>query len=442
MRSAAVPADAATVFAPVVRRLAGDPPLVRLRFWDGSHLGPDDAPCTIVVRSPMALRRMMWAPGELGICRAYVAGDLDVEGDIFALLATRDRLAEAGEYHAVGVRPGDVAGLVRALYRELLGPPPPPPPEEARLHGRRHSRERDQAAVTHHYDVGNEFYRLLLGPSLTYSCAHWADPDATLEQAQASKYELVCRKLGLEPGMRLLDVGCGWGGMVLHAAQVHGVDAVGVTLSVEQYELARQRVEEAGLAARVEIRLQDYRDVVDGPFDAISSIGMFEHVGDVRTRDYLVKLHGLLKPRGRLLNHAISRPPGMAPIEPRSFMRRYVFPDGELLEVGRVVSSAQAAGLEVRDVESLREHYALTLRAWSANLDTRWDEAVRLVGSARARIWRLYLAGCAVSFEQARLSIHQVLAVRSDSTGRSGMPLDRTGLVTGGARAPAYALAP
>lgn len=402
----------------VIRFLGPDLP-VRFEAYDGSCVGPSDAPATIVVRSPLALRRMVTAPGELGLGRAYVAGEIEVEGDIYAVLGLRGRRS--------GLRPGtaDLVGLVRHLGLTGLRPVPPPP-EEARLHGRRHTRARDAAAVSHHYDVGNDFYRLVLGPSLTYSCAVFADEEDSLEQAQANKYELVARKLALGPGMRLLDVGCGWGGMVIHAAEHHGVDAVGVTLSSEQAGLAAKRVVEADLAAQVDVRIEDYRDISDGPYDAISSIGMFEHVGESRLAEYFGRLHALLVPGGRLLNHGISRPPGeRSRFSRNGFIDRYVFPDGELHEVGRVVSVIQEAGFEVRHVESLREHYARTLRAWVANLEGSWDRAVELVGPARARIWRLYMAASAVNFEDNRNQIHQVLAVKPEA-GRSGMPLRPT----------------
>jgi cyclopropane-fatty-acyl-phospholipid synthase len=262
-----------------------------------------------------------------------------------------------------------------------------------------------------------------LGPSLTYSCALFAEPTLTLEEAQAAKHELICAKLGLEPGMRLLDVGCGWGGMLLHAAEHHGVSAVGVTLSAPQAELARQRVSEAGLAGRVDVRLADYRDLEGESFDAISSIGMFEHVGLSQLQAYFDRLFGLLRPGGRLLNHGISRPHRERPVRPRkSFVYRYVFPDGELHEVGTVVSAAQRAGFEARHLESLREHYALTLRAWVRNLEQRWDEAVAAAGVARARIWRLYMAGSALGFEAGRIQVHQLLAVPAQD-GQSGLPL-------------------
>jgi cyclopropane-fatty-acyl-phospholipid synthase len=233
----------------------------------------------------------------------------------------------------------------------------------------------------------------------------------------------VCAKLGLQPGMRLLDVGCGWGSLLLHAAERHGVHGVGITISAPQAELARERIAEAGLADRIEIRLADYRDVGDGPFDGISSIGMFEHVGLSHLDVYFTRLHGLLRPQGRLLNHGIARPPRRrAPIRRNTFVGRYVFPDGELHEVGAVVSGVQKAGFEVRHTENLREHYAVTLRTWVRNLEAHWDEAVAEVGAPRARIWRLYMAGSALGFEAGRLQVHQVLAVRPDN-GRSGMPL-------------------
>jgi cyclopropane-fatty-acyl-phospholipid synthase len=416
----------AAVLAPLVHRILGPDPPLAVRAWDGSVLGPPDAGTTVILRSPDAIRRMMYAPGELGLARAYVAGDLDLEGDVYDLLAVRDALAGRHEYVSVGLGPRAVVEAWRAARRlGLVGPPPAPPAEEARLRGRRHSRARDAAAIAHHYDVDNDFYHLLLGDSLTYSCAYWSPSASTLDEAQAAKHELVCVKLGLRPGMRLLDVGCGWGGMVLHAAQHHGVEAVGVTVSRLQRALAEKRVAEAGVADRVQIRFQDYRDVSDGPYDAIASIGMFEHVGADRIESYFTGLHAQLRPGGRLLNHAISRPPGPAPIDPRSFIGRYVFPDGALHEVGTVVSAMQEHGFEVRDVESLREHYARTLRMWVANLEARWDEAVKLVGAPRARVWRLYLAASAVNFEHGRTSIHQVLGVRPHPDGRSDMPLTR-----------------
>ena len=417
---------AADVVRPVVHDIFGGDPPVPVRFWDGSVLGPRDGRSTIVVRSPAALRRMIWAPGELGLARSYVAGDLDLEGDVYSMLDLRDALAGGEGDPRIGMtRAGWVQAVGAARRLGVIGPPLAPPPEEIRLRGRRHTKGRDAAAIAHHYDVSNDFYRLVLGPSLTYSCAYWREGVATLEDAQASKYELVARKLGLREGMRLLDVGCGWGGMVLHAAREHGVHAVGVTISRHQCDLARKRVAESGLTDRVEIRLCDYRDVVDGPYDAISSIGMFEHVGLDRLRDYAERLHGLLRPGGRLLNHAISRPAGPSGFAKNTFIDRYVFPDGELHEVGSVVSVLQESGFEARDVQSLREHYALTLRAWVANLEASWDEAIVLVGAGRARVWRLYMAASALNFEANRTSIHQVLGVKAHPDGTSDVPRTR-----------------
>jgi len=282
--------------------------------------------------------------------------------------------------------------------------------------------------VSHHYDVGNEFYSLVLGPSMTYSCARFVKPETSLEQAQEAKHELICRKLGLDRGdetdVRLLDVGCGWGSMAIHAAHHHGCRVVGVTISEQQALAARKRVAEAGLTDRVEIRLQDYRRVSDGPYDAISSVGMAEHVGRNRMDEYFGILHGLLRPGGRALNHAISSPGG-SKIGSRSFIGRYVFPDGELLDIADTIESMQDAGFEVRDVESLREHYATTLGHWVTNLEQNWDEAVALVGERRARVWRLYMSGSIVRFQDARISVHQILGVVPDAHGASGMPATR-----------------
>ena len=402
--------------AGLVEEVLGPDLAVAVELHDGSVLGAADAPARLVFRSRDALRRLLTAPGELGFARAYVAGDLDLEGDVYAALALQERLS------AARLSARQWLAAARLVGRDALRPLPPPP-EEARLRGRRHSRERDAAAIAHHYDVSNRFYRLVLGLSLTYSCALFSEPSLTLEEAQAAKHELVCAKLGLEEGMHLLDVGCGWGSMLIHAAERHGVSGVGVTLSRPQAELARERIAEAGLEDRVEVRLADYRDVRGERFDAISSIGMFEHVGRSQLALYFQNLHGLLRPGGRLLNHGISRPPGQRPgFGRRGFVDRYVFPDGELHEIGFVLSTIQRAGFEARHLESLREHYALTLRRWVANLEAGWQDAVAESGAARARIWRLYMAGSALGFEAGRLQVHQALAVRAER-GESGMPL-------------------
>jgi cyclopropane-fatty-acyl-phospholipid synthase len=318
---------------------------------------------------------------------------------------------------------------------------PRPPQEEARLGGLRHSRSRDAQAIAHHYDVGNEFYELVLGPSMTYSCAYFErehrpvsgaapGPSFGLEEAQQAKNDLVARKLGLKPGMRVLDVGCGWGAFVCNAARNYGVEAIGITLSQEQADHARRRAVDEGVGDRVEIRVQDYRDVHDGPFDAIASIGMAEHVGRAMLPTYSAELFGLLRPGGRLLNHAISRRPGeLGRFSRTSFIDRYVFPDGELQPMAAMVEALEDAGFEVRDVESLREHYALTLRAWVANLEANWDRAVQITSAGRARVWRLYMAGSALAFEANRIGVNQVLAVRPDARGVSGMPRSRASLL-------------
>jgi cyclopropane-fatty-acyl-phospholipid synthase len=414
---------AADAFGPLVRIALGDKLPVRFEFWDGSGAGPDSGPGTVWVRSADVVRRMMWSPGELGLSRAYVAGDLDLEGDVFEVLRALQQAA-----------PNDARLGLRSVWSALgaarrlgaIGAPPQPPPEEARPRGWRHSKQRDAEVISHHYDVSNDFYRLILGPSMTYSCARYTAASTSLEDAQAAKHELICRKLGLRehPGARLLDVGCGWGSMALHAATIHGATVVGVTISEAQATLARKRVADAGLADSVEIRLQDYRELAGETFDAISSIGMFEHVGAKNMTRYFETLHALLRPQGRLLNHAISSPGGSA-IGRRSFIGRYVFPDGELADVGTVVLAMQRAGFEVRDVESLREHYERTLRAWVSNLDSDWDRAVELVGEARARIWRLYMAGSVLGFADGGISIHQVLGVVPGPGGDAAMPATR-----------------
>ena len=413
----------------------GDPP-VRVELWDGTAVGPPDGPGAIQVRSAAALRRLVWAPGELGLARAYVSGDVDVSGDVFAvLLALRHaapRSAARGRRGGRGARASFALDVLRALPAVTavgaLGLPPPPPVIESRPRGRLHSAGRDAASVTYHYDVGNDFYRLLLGPSMTYSCARFTDDDRDLERAQQAKHDLVCRKLGLHErrGARLLDVGCGWGSLLIHAARHYGARSVGVTLSRPQAELARRRADEEGVGDRVEVRVQDYRDLGGEEFDAVSSVGMSEHVGLAQLPRYFRVLRGVLAPGGRLCNHAISSPGGSR-VGPRTFVGRYVFPDGELVDAGRVVLAMEEAGLEVRDVESLREHYALTLRAWVANLQDHWEEAAALVGEPRARVWRLYMAASANGFEDGGIAVHQVLGVRPDATGASGMPRTRRG---------------
>ena len=418
----------ADALEPLLCRIFGDGVAVEMRFWDGSSFG--NASVGVVhFKRPDALRRIVWSPDELGLARAYVAGDVDIEGDMVDMLRALQ----------VGVD-GDLSTLLRAapelvkVTRSVggFGARPKPPAEEVVPHGIRHSLQRDRVAVGHHYDVGNDFYRLVLGPSMTYSCARFTTPDASLEDAQSAKHELICRKLGLdrpragERRRRLLDVGCGWGAMVIHAATEYDVDAVGVTISTEQAAYARQRVEELGLGDRVEIRVQDYREVDDGPYEAISSIGMAEHVGHRRMPTYFERLYGLLAPGGRLLNHAIGSVGGSR-LGRRSFVNRYVFPDGELLDIADTARTMEQAGFEVRDVENLREHYDRTLRCWVANLERHWDEAVDLVGEARSRVWLLYMSGSVNGFEDGGIQIYQTLGVRLHEGGGSDMPATRDG---------------
>ncbi len=428
--------DVAAVLQPVVDAAVGSEVPVRVDCWDGSSIGPADAAVVLRFTSRRALRRLIWAPNELGFARAYVSGDVQIEGDLLDALTRLDALADPERGPGVRVGHDTMVAVAKAVVRlGALGPPPRPPAEEIRLSGRRHARGRDATAVSHHYDVGNDFYALVLGPSMVYSCAYFEQPLSaayTLQDAQRAKLDLVARKLGLAQGMRLLDVGCGWGSLVIHAAREYGVRAVGVTLSKEQAVFARAAVASLGLADRVEIRVQDYRDVVDGPYDAIASIGMAEHVGLSQIGEYAAHLYALLAPQGRLLNHAISRRPG-PPGDPKgdktSFIDRYVFPDGELHPLSVMVDVLESAGFEVRDVESLREHYADTLRAWVANLEQNWDQAVGLSSAGRARVWRLYMAGSALGFASNRLGVNQVLALKPGPRGASGLPRTRSGLL-------------
>lgn len=399
---------------------------LRLTAYDGSEAGPDDSSYGLHLTTERALSYLVTAPGDLGLARAYAAGDLEISGvhpgdpyDVLELLLDR-----------VGLRvpsPSEALELLRTLGLRALVPPPPPPQEQLPrwrrvVEGLRHTPERDAEAIEHHYDVSNRFYELVLGPSMAYTCALYETSERSLEDAQWAKFDLVCRKLGLEPGQRLLDVGCGWGGMAVHAAREYGVDVVAVTLSQSQAEWAAKAVSDAGLEGQVEVRRQDYRDVTEVGFDAVSSIGLTEHVGVRNYPAYFSFLRSRLRPQGRLLNHCITRPHNHW-VEAGAFIDRYVFPDGELIGSGRIVSEAQNAGLEVVHTENLRHHYALTLRDWNANLVRHWDEAVAEVGEGTARIWGLYLAGSRLGFERNKVQLHQVLATRTDEAGGDGMGL-------------------
>ncbi len=400
----------------IARVIARNTNQILVKVFDGSRAGPADAPVSIEFRSPRAFSYMATAPGHLGLARAYVVGDIEIEGDLYQALSA---FAASGFELSLP----EQLRLLRELGGASLLRRPPLPAQEVRLRGRRHSKARDSQAISHHYDVSNTFYEWLLGPSMAYTCAVYPTATATLEEAQFAKHDLIARKLALRSGMRLLDVGCGWGGMVMHAAQHYGVRALGVTLSRRQAEWAQKAIAEAGLSDLAEVRHLDYRDVAEREFDAISSIGLTEHIGVRQMPGYFRFLLRRLRPGGRLLNHCITEPDNRTPVARNGFIRRYIFPDGELTGPGRIISDMHDAGFEVRHEENLREHYAMTTAAWSANLDAHWDESVREVGLAKARTWRLYLAGVRLAFDRNGIQLHQVLGVRVHADGRSEMPL-------------------
>ena len=410
---------ARTPLAPLLARALTGSGLA-IEAYDGSTAGSADAPVRLVLRSPKALSYLITAPSSLGFARAYVSGELEIHGDLYEAL----QLVWSSD---IGHLPWtERVAMLRAVDPAALRWVDPPESEYGvrRLRsGLRHSKARDAAAISHHYDVSNTFYEWVLGPSMTYTCACFPEDTSTLEEAQAHKYDLVCKKLGLQPGMRLLDVGCGWGGMVMHAAKHYGVQALGVTLSRRQAEWAKERIATEGLGHLAEVRFSDYRDVTESGFDAVSSIGLTEHIGKAQLASYFTFLAGKLRPQGRLLNHCITRPTTTEPVRTGGFIDRYVFPDGELEGVGLIVSSMQDNGLEVRHEENLREHYARTLAGWCANLGEHWDEAVDEVGGERARVWALYMAGSRLGFERRTIELHQVLGVKVSADGTSGMPL-------------------
>ena len=401
---------------------------VGFRAFDGSTAGPADAEVTLDVRSPRAVEYLAGAPSQLGLARAYVTGDLEIIGDTYTALS---RLYPMPLDHLSW---RDRAALARAFAPYALKRPTPPP-QERRLGGRRHSKNRDAEAIHHHYDVSNTFYTYVLGPSMAYTCAVFPSADASLEVAQDEKFDLVCRKLGLQPGMRLLDVGCGWGGMVMHAVKNYGVTAIGVTLSEQQAQWGQRVIADAGLDDVAQIRFSDYRDVPESNFDAISSIGLTEHIGRANYASYFSFMYEKLREEGRMLNHTITRPNDSWQTHFRtSFINRYVFPDGELSGPSQVMTAMNTAGFEIRHEENLREHYALTLKHWCENLEDNWDLAVAESGLGTARVWRLYMAASRLGFDINTIGLHQMLGVKLGAGGASGMPL-RPGFD----RAPAYA---
>lgn len=405
----------AELFRPVV----GDGAPIAIQAYDGSSSPPSSGRVDTVVdvRSETALAYLAGSPNALGMARAYISGHLDVDGDLYEALSAMSALAVDDVPRAT------LARMLVRLARLRLAHPVAPPPEEHRQHGWLHSKRRDADAIHHHYDVSNRFYEMVLGESMTYTCAVYPDESASLETAQETKHALVAAKLRLEPGMRLLDVGCGWGQMAMHAAEHHGVQALGVTLSRDQALWAQKEVARRGLGDLVEIRHGDYRDVGEGEFDAVSSIGLTEHIGRGQLRPYFAFLYAKLRVGGRLLNHCITRPDARTRAKPDPFINRYVFPDGELLGVGHLVERMNEAGFEIRHEENLREHYARTLAAWSDNLDAHWDECVAEAGEGRSRVWRLYMPACRVGFDVDNIQLHQVLGVKLDARGHSGFPL-------------------
>ena len=399
---------------------------LRFTAYDGSTAGSENAVLGMDLLTPRGTTYLATAPGELGLARAYVSGDIEARGvhpgdpyDLLKLLADKVEFTRPS--------PRLMANIIRSVGIERLLPAPPPPqemlPRWRRIaEGLRHSKTRDAEAIHHHYDVSNSFYEWVLGPSMTYTCAVYPDAEATLEKAQENKYRLIFEKLRLQPGDRLLDVGCGWGGMVRYAAR-RGVRAIGATLSAEQATWARKAIEAEGLGELAEVRHSDYRDVRELGFDAVSSIGLTEHIGVKNYPSYFEFLRSKLRTRGLLLNHCITRNNNKANFRASSFTDRYVFPDGELTGSGRILSAVQDVGFEVLHAENFRHHYAMTLRDWCRNLVANWDEAVTEVGLATAKVWGLYMAASRVAFEQNNIQLHHVLASKLDAHGTDGLPL-------------------
>ncbi|MGW2592928.1 class I SAM-dependent methyltransferase [Streptomyces sp. NPDC001515] len=413
--------SAADSLARLIGHVLPGPLPVRLHAWDGSRCGPADAP-VVTLRSPDALRRLIRRPGELGLAEAYITGDLDVDGDLAEALSRAGRTVR--DRPAGRPRPARLAAAAALAVRlGAAGPPPPRPGGRARLTGPLHSASRDRAAISHHYDLSNDFYALLLDPSMAYSCAYWTrpgDPAYTLADAQRDKLELICRKLALRPGDRLLDVGCGWGALTVHAAREHRARVTAVTLSRAQRDVVAERAAREGVTDLVDVTLRHWRHVDGGGYDAAAAVEMGEHVGDAEYPAFTAKLHEVLRPEGRLLVQQMSRsaraPGGGA------FIETYIAPDMHMRPVGRTVDMLEGAGLEVRSTEALREHYTATIDAWRATLEERWDEVRALVGETTGRVWRLYLAGASLAFAERRMGVDQILAVRPSREGTSAMP--------------------
>lgn len=388
-----------------------DQPPPGLRLWDGSYHGPEDPESVLVLRHPGAFRALLIPFSDLTAGEAYVFDDIDIEGDIVHMLDF------AGDLDSIPFRESarvarQAFGLPRERRRNAHSRPA--------VHGRLHTPGRDKDAVRHHYDTGNGFFATFLGETMTYSCAYFLDPDEDLDVAQTRKLDLVCRKLELAPGQRLLDVGCGWGSMVIHAARHYGVQATGITLSEEQARLARIRADAAGVGDRVQILVRDYREI-NHRFDAISSIGMVEHVGRARLDEYFQRLRGMLSPGGLILNHGIIDNNDTSPRQRRrGFVGTYVFPDGDLVALSTIVDAAENAGLEARDVEALRVNYALTLRKWVAALEANRERVREVSNEFTYRIWRLYMAGSAVAFERGAIGVDQVLLADPARSWRHG----------------------
>jgi cyclopropane-fatty-acyl-phospholipid synthase len=400
--------------AALAAEITGSQLPVRIRTWDGSEAGPPNGP-VVVLRSRRALRRLLWAPGELGLARAYVSGDLDVEGDLTDGFRQAWAVARTRATSGIRLSRGARSRAARAALRlGAIGLPPKPPASEARLTGGLHSRLRDRAAIAHHYDLSNDFYELLLDESMAYSAAYFTAAGQPLADAQRAKLDLICTKLQLRPGTRLLDVGCGWGSLIVHAAQYYGVHATGITLSAQQRDFVAKRVADQGLTELVEVRLQDYRELASAEqtFDAVASIEMGEHVGEAQYPTYVRTLFGALQPGGCLVLQQMSRRSDAAP-GGGAFIESYIAPDMHMRPMSATVGHLEAAGFEVRHVEAMREHYVQTVRAWIDTFEANWDEFVRLQGEEVARVWRLYLVGGALAFEEGRMGVDQFVARRA-----------------------------